>query len=94
MVVELLDYRPKKMSEPSLKNPGKTRVVLHPSPESLWADICSLNQRNGGKWSDIDTLEVEAKILVSLFVNLVYNAAHILFSSQPLSHYASTQIHI
>ena len=67
MVVELLDYRPQKSSEPALKNPNKTRVVLHPSPETLWADICSLNQRNGSRWTDMDTLEIEAKLLVSLF---------------------------
>jgi len=67
MVVELLDYRPQKSSEPALKNPNKTRVVLHPSPETLWADICSLNHRNGSRWTDMDTLEIEAKLLVGLF---------------------------
>jgi len=64
MIVELLDYRPLKSQEPALKDPQKTRVVLHPNPETLWADICTLNQKAGGKWSDMDALEVEAKILV------------------------------
>jgi transcription factor SPT20 len=66
MIVELLDYRPQKSNEPALKNPSKTRVVLHPSPETLWADICSLNQRNGARWTDMDALEIEAKLLVRL----------------------------
>ena len=64
MVVELLDYRPQKSKEPAPKNPEKTRVILHPNPETLWADVCSLNQRHGGKWTDMDALEVEAKLLV------------------------------
>ncbi|KAF9523372.1 Spt20 family-domain-containing protein [Crepidotus variabilis] len=65
MIVELLDYRPQRSSEPALKNPSKTRVVLHPSPETLWADICSLNQHTGGKWTDMDALEVESKLLLA-----------------------------
>jgi transcription factor SPT20 len=76
MVVELLDYRPQKSSEPALKNPDKTRVVLHPSPETLWADICSLNQRNGGRWTDMDALEIEAKLLVSLLPADYLPASH------------------
>lgn len=65
MVVELLDYRPQRSKEPALKVPEKTRVVLHPNSETLWADICLMNRRNGSKWTDKDALEVEAKILVN-----------------------------
>ncbi|KAF8903448.1 hypothetical protein CPB84DRAFT_1814626 [Gymnopilus junonius] len=54
-----------KSQEPALKTPQKTRVVLHPNPETLWSDICSLNQRNGSKWTDRDALEVEAKIILA-----------------------------
>ncbi|KAJ3507597.1 hypothetical protein NLJ89_g6208 [Agrocybe chaxingu] len=65
MVVELLDYRPQRSKEPALKTPERTRVVLHPNSETLWADICSLNQKNGKKWTDMDALEVEAKLLLA-----------------------------
>ncbi|KAF9558708.1 hypothetical protein CPC08DRAFT_736338 [Agrocybe pediades] len=65
MIVELLDYRPSKSQEPALKEPQKTRVVLHPNTETLWADICNLNRKAGGTWTDKDALEVEAKILLA-----------------------------
>ena len=64
MVVELLDYRPPKGKDPELHEPKRTRVVLNPTPESLWADICMLNQKAGHTWTDHDALQVEAKILV------------------------------
>lgn len=69
MIVELLDYRLQKNKEPALENPERTRAVLHPNSETLWADICSLNQRHGGKWTDHDALEVEALTLVSLHLH-------------------------
>jgi len=68
MVVELLDYRPQRSKEPPPKTPQKTRVVLHPNSETLWADICSLNQRHGGKWTDKEVIEFEAKLLVRWFL--------------------------
>ncbi len=64
MVVELLDYRPQ-LGKEMPKMPQKTRVALHPNSETLWADLCSLNKQHGAKWTDMDALEVEAKILVS-----------------------------
>jgi hypothetical protein len=65
MIVQILDYRPQNHKDPVLERAEQTRVVLHPSSESLWADICSLNQRYGTKWTDMDALEVEARVLVS-----------------------------
>lgn len=62
--MELLDYRPNSRHDPPPKEPGRTRTVLHPSPETLWADICLMNQKQGGKWSDQDALKIEAQILV------------------------------
>jgi transcription factor SPT20 len=64
--VELLDYRPKRAKESALGKPDRTRVVLHPNAETLWADICLLNQNQApeSKWSDRDALEVEARLLV------------------------------
>lgn len=64
MLVELLDYRPQRNKEPTPEKPERTRVILHPDSETLWADICLLNQKTGSKWTDADTLEVEARILV------------------------------
>ena len=66
MIVELLDYRPVKSKDPVLVNPEKSRVVLNPNPETLWADICLMNQKTGSNWTDQEALEVEARILVRL----------------------------
>ena len=44
-----------------------TRVLLRPNSETLFADLCILNQKNGSKWTDKDALEVEAQILVRGF---------------------------
>ena len=41
-----------------------TRVLLRPNSETLFADLCLLNQKTGSKWTDKDALEIEAKILV------------------------------
>ncbi|KDQ50742.1 hypothetical protein JAAARDRAFT_199735 [Jaapia argillacea MUCL 33604] len=65
LIVELLDYRPPKLKEPALEKPDRTRVVLHPNTETLWADICLLNQKFGGKWTDQDALEIEARLLLA-----------------------------
>ncbi|KIM60570.1 hypothetical protein SCLCIDRAFT_1216637 [Scleroderma citrinum Foug A] len=64
MVVELLDYRPKRAKDPPLEKPERSRVTLHPSDETLWADLCLINQRNGSKLTDDNVLELEARILL------------------------------
>lgn len=66
MIVELLDYRPPKAKDPVLVDPERSRVVLAPNGETLWADICLLNQKSGYTWTDQDALEVEARILVCI----------------------------
>ncbi|RDB23428.1 SAGA complex subunit spt20 [Hypsizygus marmoreus] len=65
MIVELLDYRLHRDKEPTPDKPERTRAVLHPNSETMWADICSLNQRYGGKWSDKETLEIEARLVLA-----------------------------
>lgn len=46
------------------KGPETYRVVLHPSEETLWMELRSLNERlSGGTWSEEEGLEVESKIL-------------------------------
>lgn len=64
MIVELLDYRPIKSKDPALVDPERSRVVLSPNSESLWADICLMNQKAGNLWTDQEALEIEARILV------------------------------
>ncbi|OBZ73602.1 SAGA complex subunit spt20 [Grifola frondosa] len=69
MIVELLDYRLEKskdsVSPSENPEPEKSRVVLTPNSETLWADICLLNQKSGNTWTDADALEVEARLLLA-----------------------------
>ncbi|KAI0796211.1 Spt20 family-domain-containing protein [Abortiporus biennis] len=65
MIAEILDYRPAKGKDPVLEKPERSRVVLTPNSETLWTDICLLNQKNGLSWTDEDALEVEARILMA-----------------------------
>jgi transcription factor SPT20 len=64
MIVELLDYRPKKAKDPPLEKPERSRVALHPNDETLWANLCLMNQRSGNRFTDTEVLELEAQILV------------------------------
>jgi hypothetical protein len=94
MIVELLDYRPQQRNkEASLDKPEKTRVVLHPNGETLFADICSLNRKNGSKWTDRDALEVEARLLVGRDFSRSFASFSISNSSRRLRHCASLRIH-
>ena len=93
MIVELFDYRPQRNKASSAERPERTRVVLHPNSETLWADICSLNVKHGGKWTDQDALEIEAKILVCSLDSLVVDHAYRLLDgdcASPLSRPRST----
>jgi transcription factor SPT20 len=72
MLVELLDYRPKRAKDPPLENPERSRVALHPNNETLWANLCLMNQRSGNKFTDSDVLDLEAQILVSYIHDLSY----------------------
>jgi hypothetical protein len=93
MIVELLDYRPQRNKDAIPEKPDRTRVVLHPNSESLWADVCSLNQKYGSKWTDFDALELESKILVRfILLSTQVNFAHVSISLPLHPHYASTPI--
>ncbi|KAH9893546.1 Spt20 family-domain-containing protein [Cubamyces lactineus] len=65
LIVELLDYRPTKSSDPELEQPEKTRLVLTPNDESRWTDICLMSQKSATPWSDADALELEAQLLLT-----------------------------
>ena len=68
MIVEIEECSQLNSTENSKesKPPEKTvtRVLLRPNSETLFADLCLLNQKTGNKWTDKDALEIEAKILV------------------------------
>ena len=64
MIVELLDFRPAKATDPVLNVPEQSRVVLTPNGETIWADLCLMNQRMGGTLTDTDMMEIESRILV------------------------------
>ncbi|KAJ3501113.1 hypothetical protein NMY22_g19035 [Coprinellus aureogranulatus] len=91
MVVELLDYRSQQFNQPQPEKPERTRVILHPNPETLYADICSMNMKNGGTWTDRDALEVESKLLLATSpplcldpnAHLTRVANHVLRASTP-----------
>ncbi|KAI0369109.1 hypothetical protein BV20DRAFT_946633 [Pilatotrama ljubarskyi] len=65
LIVELLDYRPSKAGEAELEQPEKSRIVLTPNDESRWSDICLLSQKSSVPWTDADTLELEARLLMA-----------------------------
>jgi hypothetical protein len=88
MIVELLDYRSPTGKEPALDKPESTRVVLHPSPETLWADLCLANDRAGRKWNDLDVLKIESRIIVCVasFLEKVDTNSFDFEPSLPLHH--------
>ncbi|KAH9046551.1 Spt20 family-domain-containing protein [Lactarius hengduanensis] len=65
MIVEIEEYRPPDEKDSKLPEKTVARVLLRPNSETLFADLCLLNQKSGGKWTDKDALEVEAKILLA-----------------------------
>ncbi|KAF8826177.1 hypothetical protein HHX47_DHR6000341 [Lentinula edodes] len=65
LIVDLLDYRPTKPTDPPLEIPEKTREVLHSTSETLWADLCVINSNSGGNLTDLQAIEIEARILLA-----------------------------
>lgn len=92
MLVELLDYRPQRSTDSTLEKPDKTRVVLHPTPETLYADLVLLNQRQGNKWSDRDALKIEAAVVVGYL--FIFQQSVNVLSSRRHHRYVSSPIHI
>ena len=91
--MELLDYRPLKPKDEVLTTPSAQRVVLRPTPETIYADIRRMSERSGRVWSDAEALAVEARIILWEHTILRYLMA---YSSHPRwrqhPHYAWTQI--
>jgi len=71
MIVEIEEFSQLNSTDNSKEsNPSEktvTRFLLRPNSETLFADLCLLNQKTGCKWTDKDALEIEAKILVRNF---------------------------
>ena len=70
MIVEIEEFKPPD-SKDNNAPPEKisARFLLRPNSETLFADLCLLNQKGGNKWTDKDALEVEAKILVRSYLS-------------------------
>jgi transcription factor SPT20 len=64
MIVEIEEFKQSNSKESKSPEKATTRVLLRPNSETLFADLCLLNQKAGNKWTDQDAVEVEAKILV------------------------------
>jgi transcription factor SPT20 len=68
MIVEIEEFSQVTSNDNSKesKPPEKTvtRVLLRPNSETLFADLCLLNQKSGNNWTDQDAHEIEARILV------------------------------
>jgi|SRR6266404_6281212 len=96
MIVEIEDFKQPKSKEDDKNEKSdkiSARVLLRPNSETLFADLCLLNQKAGNKWTDQDALEVEAKILVRTCWPSV-RSAHSLFISSLLHHLSVwTQTH-
>ncbi|SRR5258708_5415916 len=69
LIVELFDHRDS--ADPNEAVPPQ-HIVLWPTAEANWAELCSLNARDGGMWTDIDALNFEAKLLVSIVSSVVF----------------------
>ncbi|KAI0048784.1 hypothetical protein FA95DRAFT_1490339 [Auriscalpium vulgare] len=69
MIVDLQDHRVHKAKDKRAPDDSKSyecsRILLRPNTESLWADLCLLNQKAGSKWTDQEALDVEARILMA-----------------------------
>lgn len=64
LIVEMYDHRDTESSETATEAVLPQRVVLRPTPESIWADLCALNSRLDTQWTDDDALDIEARLLV------------------------------
>ncbi|KAN0137073.1 Spt20 family domain containing protein [Lactarius tabidus] len=65
MIAQIEEYEPSKSTETEELKKTVSKVLLRPNSETLFADLCLLNQKAGNNWTDKDALEVEAKILLA-----------------------------
>jgi hypothetical protein len=79
MIAQIEEFEPPKTPDSQESQKITTKVLLRPNSETLFADLCLLNQKAGNSWTDKDALEVEAKILVRSFHRLLSTHTHSLF---------------
>ena len=71
LIVELLDYRSNNRSKAHVDNPEPHRVILHSNDETKWADAMLLNAKHNCKWTDRDLMQIEAAIIVRIFLSQI-----------------------
>ena len=84
--LEMEDFKPPNTKDDKAPEKPVARALLRPNSETLFADLCLLNQKACNKWSDKDALEVEAKVLVrnfSLFAWSILTLARYITTSMP-----------
>ncbi|RKP14035.1 transcription factor Spt20, partial [Piptocephalis cylindrospora] len=73
LIVELHDHRPRKKNQGERRSSSTSsdqdvrinRILLHPTADSVRADLCRLNEQHGGNWG-IDVLhELEGRIMLA-----------------------------
>lgn len=62
LIVEIHDHRKSTTQQDSQED--IKRVVMHPTPESMWTDILLLNEEWGYPWTEEIALEIESQLLV------------------------------
>ncbi|ORX99528.1 hypothetical protein K493DRAFT_109828 [Basidiobolus meristosporus CBS 931.73] len=65
IIAEIHDYRESYTTNVNGTNSNTNRVLLTPNAETLWSDLCLLNESYGAFWSEDFALEVESKILLA-----------------------------
>jgi hypothetical protein len=88
MIAQIEEYEPSKSTETEELKKTVSKVLLRPNSETLFADLCLLNQKAGNNWTDKDALEVEAKILVRGYSSFA-RSARSLFAYSSLHHHLS-----
>jgi hypothetical protein len=92
LIVELLDYRSPNRSKSHVEQPERTRVLLHPNDETIWADILLLNAKNGNRWTDRELLELEATIVACHQFNMSLKGTDTIYSTRPPLRFVWTLI--
>ncbi|KAJ3721982.1 hypothetical protein C8R42DRAFT_69088 [Lentinula raphanica] len=77
LIVNLLDYRPPKPNDPPLDTPKRSREVLHPTPETLWAELCVISASTAVQLAGAQGLKIEAKILLHTTSSLLDPYLHL-----------------
>ncbi|ORX94805.1 hypothetical protein K493DRAFT_337632 [Basidiobolus meristosporus CBS 931.73] len=67
IIAEIHDHRPIR-AQAELTSDIRVevyKIVLHPTSETIWADLCLMNEMRDAVWSEDFSLQVESKILLA-----------------------------